>query len=97
MRVPCDIDDAKVRRMELEMQRFAEGKGFCFGTIFDEFTCGIFDAFEELVAELIRAEAHYVIVPALRRLARNRLLQNILLARLECDAQAEVLELVETV
>jgi hypothetical protein len=96
MRVPCDIPDAKVWRMEHEMKRYAEREGFCFATVFYEFTCGVFDAFEELLAELQSAEAHHVIVPTLRHLARNRLLQNSLLARLEFDAAAEVLELVET-
>jgi DNA invertase Pin-like site-specific DNA recombinase len=96
MRVPSDLPDAKVRRMEHELRRFAERRGWCLATIFSEFTCGQHDAFHELIQELRRAEAHYVVVPTFRHLARNRLLQNSLLARLEFDAEAEVFELVET-
>jgi len=90
MRVPPNIPDDKVRRMEYELRRFAEGKGFCFGTIFYEFKCGMFDAFEELLLELQRAEAHDVVMPSYRHLARSPLLQNSLLTRLEFDAHAEV-------
>jgi hypothetical protein len=97
MRVPCDIPDAKVRRMELEIHRFAERQDWCLAAIFYEFICGIHDAFEELVEELQRADAHHVVIPTYRHLARNRVLQNCLLARLEFDASAEVFELVETV
>jgi hypothetical protein len=96
MRVPSGIPDAKVRRMELKMRRFAEHKGFCLAATFYEFQCGVFEAFYELVEELQRAEAHYVIVPTFRHLARNRLLQNSLLTRLDFDAHAEVFELMET-
>lgn len=96
MRVPSGIPDAKVRRLELKMQRFAERQGLCLAATFYEFQCGVFEAFYELIEELERAEAHYVIVPTLRHLARNRLLQNNLLTRLDFDAHAEVLELVET-
>jgi hypothetical protein len=96
MRVPCDIPDDKVVRMEREFRHFDETRGFCLAAIFDEFTCGVHEAFIELVEELQRADAHHVLVPTLRHLARNWLLQNSLLTRLEFDAKAEVLELVET-
>jgi hypothetical protein len=49
MRVPCDIPDDKVCRMEYELRRFAEVKGFCLVAIFSEFVCGVHDAFNELV------------------------------------------------
>jgi hypothetical protein len=96
MRVPCDVPDEKVVRMEREFQRFAETQGYSLAAIFYEFTCGVHDAFAELVEELQRTDAHYVLVPNFRHLARNRLLQNCLLSRLEFDAAAEVFELVET-
>jgi hypothetical protein len=97
MRVPCDIPDAKVRRMEFEMQRFSERHGWCLAAIFYEFVCGVHDAFEELVEELQRADAHHVVIPTYRHLARSPLLQNSLLQRLEFDAHAEAVELVESV
>jgi hypothetical protein len=96
MRVPCDIPDEKVVRMEREFRYFAKTQGFCLAAIFYEFTCGVHDAFGELLEELRRADAHHVLVPTFRHLARNRLLQNCLLSRLEFDAAAEVFELVET-
>ncbi|MEC3980416.1 recombinase family protein [Amycolatopsis sp. H20-H5] len=96
MRVPCDIPDAKVRRMEYELRHFAEDKGFQLAAIFPEFECGRFEAFADLLQELQRAEAHVVIVPTFRHLARNTLLQNMLLNRLETQAHAEVFALVET-
>jgi hypothetical protein len=97
MRVPCDIPDDKVCRMEYELRRFAEGKGFCLAAIFSEFVCGVHDAFNELVQELRRVDAHCVVVPTFRHLARNVMLQNCLLNRLEFDACAEVFALVETI
>jgi hypothetical protein len=96
MRVPCDIPDDKVRRMEYEMRRFAAGKGLCLTAIFSEFVCGAHDAFNDLLVELQRTDAHYVIVPTFRHLARNVMLQNCLLTRLEFKAHAAVLELVDT-
>ncbi|MFD8492277.1 recombinase family protein [Amycolatopsis sp. NPDC059657] len=96
MRVPCDIPDDKVRRMEHELRRCAERQGWYLVTIFSELDCGRHEAFDELTLELQRADAHYVIVPTFRHLARNAVLQNVLLARLEFEAGAEVLELVET-
>jgi len=96
MRVPCDISDDKVVRMERELSRFAESLGLRLVAIFSELVCGVHDAFNDLLVELQRADAHHVVVPTLRHLGRNRALQNCLLARLEFDAGAEVFELVET-
>jgi DNA invertase Pin-like site-specific DNA recombinase len=95
MRVPCDIPDDKVHHMEQQLRHFASREGWFFATIFSEFTCGAYDAFNELVQELQRADAHHVVVPTFRHLARNLMLQNILLTRLEFDAQAEVFELTQ--
>jgi DNA invertase Pin-like site-specific DNA recombinase len=96
MQVPCDIPDEKVRRMEHEIRCFAERKGWCLAAIFSEFVCGAHDALNELVRELKRADAHYVVVPTFRHLARNPLLLNILLMRLEFEGQAEVFEVVHS-
>lgn len=61
--------------------------------IFYEFVCGSHEAFEELNRELQRVDAHHVVVPSLRHLAKHRILQNSMLFRLEYEANAEVLEL----
>jgi DNA invertase Pin-like site-specific DNA recombinase len=97
MQVLGDIPDAEVRRMECELRRFVENKGFCLATIFYEHTSGAHDAFNELTQELHRADAHVVVVPTLGHLARNTVLLNTMLSRLELDAHAEVFELGETV
>jgi hypothetical protein len=96
MRVPCDIPDDKVQRMERELRRSADGKGLFLTAIFSELVCGAHDAFNDLLQELQRTDAHYVIVPTFRHLARSVMLQNCLLTRIEFDAHAEVFELVET-
>jgi hypothetical protein len=95
MRVPCDLPDEKVWHLEQDLRAYAAAKRFCFVAFFYEFVCGSQDAFNDLVGELQRAGAHYVLVPTLRHLARNILLQNMMLARLEFDAAAEVLTLGE--
>lgn len=96
MRVPSDIPDHKVQRMEHELGLFAERMGLRLAGIFSEFVCGMHDAFDDMMLELQRTGAHHVVVPTFRHLARNVLLQNSLLLRLEFDADTEVFELVET-
>jgi hypothetical protein len=96
MRVPSDIPDDKVQRMEHELRCFAERMGLCLAGIFSEFVCGVHDAFDDMVLELQRTDVHHVVVPTFRHLARNVLLQNSLLMRLEFDANAVALELVES-
>jgi DNA invertase Pin-like site-specific DNA recombinase len=93
MRVPGDVPDEKVHRLERQLREFAVGHGLYFVSFFFEFSCGSREAFEELTLELQRADAHYVVVPSMRHLARSVLLQNIMLAELEHDARAEVLVL----
>ncbi|MFD8496233.1 hypothetical protein [Amycolatopsis sp. NPDC059657] len=80
--------------MELEFGFFAARKGLALAGIFPEFVCGVHDAFEELLEEVQRTDAHYVIIPTLRHLARNGFLQDVLLDRLRF-AGAEVFCLVE--
>ncbi|MEU0537085.1 recombinase family protein [Amycolatopsis tolypomycina] len=96
MRVPCDVPDDKVRKLEQRLRAFAASHGLYFVTFFFEFSCGSREAFDELVTELQRADAHYVVVPSFGHFARSVLLQNSMLAQLEHDAQAEVLALRES-
>lgn len=93
MRVPGDVPDEKVRRLEQQLREFSSGHGLYFVSFFFEFSCGSREGFDELVTELKRADARYVVVPSMRHLARSVLLQNIMLAELEHDANAEVLVL----
>lgn len=91
MRVPRDVEDEKVKLLEEQTVEYAERSGLHFVRFFFEFHCGSREAFEELIAELIRADAHHVVVPSLRHLAQNGLLQDQMLERLEFSARAQVL------
>jgi len=96
LRVPCDVPDGKVRRLEQALRALAALRGLYLATFFFEFSCGSQVAFEELLTELQRADAHYVVIPSVRHFARSLLLQNQMLTRLEYEAAAEVLALRET-
>ncbi|UUV34556.1 hypothetical protein NQK81_14255 [Amycolatopsis roodepoortensis] len=91
MRVPCDVSDEKVRKLENQVVAFAENNGLRFVGFFFEFHCGSREAFDELVAELVRTDAHHVVVPSLRHLAQNGLLQDQMLEHLSFKARAQVL------
>ncbi|WP_329046559.1 hypothetical protein OG738_32090 [Amycolatopsis sp. NBC_01488] len=91
MRVPCDVPDDKVRQLEKQLIAYAENCGLSFVGFFFEFNCGSREAFDDLVAELVRADVHHVIVPSLRHLAHNRLLQDQMLSHLSFTARAQVL------
>lgn len=93
MRVPGDVPDDKVRRLEAALREFATASGFYLVTFFFEFSCGSHDAFHELITELQRADAHTVVIPTMNHLARSTLLQNSMLAQLEFEAAADVLAL----
>ncbi|MGH3624788.1 MAG: recombinase family protein [Sciscionella sp.] len=93
MRVLHDADDQQVMRMERALRACATDRGYDFGTIFYEHVPGSHAAFDELTAELQRADAHYVVVPSFDHLAMSVILRNCMLARLEQDANAEVFEL----
>jgi hypothetical protein len=90
MRVPAHVPDHKVRGLEQAVVRHAEGLGLFFVSFFFEFDCGSREGFDELVTELVRADARHVVVPSLRHLALGELLQNAMRDRLRLDARAEV-------
>jgi hypothetical protein len=91
MRVPCDVSDDKVRELEGDVVKYAKDSGLNFVCFFFEFSCGSREAFEDLIAELIRTDVHHVVVPSMRHLAQNGLLQDLMLDRLSSSAHAEVL------
>lgn len=90
LRVPDDAPDHEVLRVEQALVAFAESQGFSFAGFFFEFRSGSRAGFNELIAELVRAGAHHVVVPSLRHLALNTLLQDAMQDRLALDAEAEV-------
>jgi DNA invertase Pin-like site-specific DNA recombinase len=91
MRVPADVPDDKVQRLERDVIAYAETHGLYFARFFFEFHCGSREAFDELVTELVRTGARYVVVPSLRHLAHNAFLQDQMLEHLSFTARAQVL------
>ena len=90
MRVPAGLPDRKVRGLEQAVIRYAHSLGLHFVRFFFEFHCGARDGFEELIAELVQADARHVVVPSLRHLALNTLLQDAMCERLALDTRAQV-------
>jgi hypothetical protein len=90
MRVPADVPDHRVRRVEQAVTRFAAAKGLYFVSFFFELDCGSREGFDELITELVRADAHHVVVPSLKHLALNELLQAAMREQLVLEARAEV-------
>lgn len=90
LRVVDDRDDREVRRRERGLQAHAEAGGFCFVTTFHEYQTGYHGGFDELVAELRRAQARHVVVPSLEDLARHPILREVMLGRLARDADAHL-------
>lgn len=84
MRVPPDIPDNKVQRLERRVTNYAETKGPHFAQSTFEFHSGSHKAFDELVAELVRIDARFVVVPSLRQLAQNDFLQSQMLEQPSC-------------
>jgi hypothetical protein len=58
-------------RTTTEMVRYADIEGFCYATTFVEFDDQARPAFDELTAELDRAQARDVLVPGLDHLDRG--------------------------
>jgi hypothetical protein len=90
MRVPADVPDHRVRRVEQAVTRFAAAQGLYFVSFFFELQCGSREGFDELLTELVRADAHHVVVPSLKHLALNELLQTAMREQLGLEANAEV-------
>lgn len=90
MRVVADDPDQDIIDGEQHLTNFAEVEGYCFAETFHEFEPGSQRAFMALAEELWRSEARHVVVPSLEHLARNRILQNIMLTHLKYWADAQV-------
>ncbi|MET8851756.1 hypothetical protein [Amycolatopsis sp. NPDC004625] len=91
LRVPADVPDHEMLCLEQALIAFAQSEGLSFAGFFFEFRSGSRAGFNELIAELRRVGARHVVVPSLRHLAVNSLLQNAMQDRLAIDAGAEVL------
>lgn len=93
LRVPADMPDQQVKAMEDQLMDYADQLGCRFGGFFFEFRGGLAAAFNDLLEELRRTRAPYVIVPSLRHVAHHRLLREIRLSSLESDTGTQVLDL----
>ncbi len=95
IRVQPGTPDDDLTQMELTLKDVAEQEGYCFATIFHEHDSGSRSAFYELVAELKRAEARHVIVPSLEHLSGHQLIRSHMLMKLEHEAGAQVMTLLD--
>ena len=95
LRVPADMPDHQIKALEDQLMDYAGQQGCRFAGFFFEFHGGMAVAFNDLIEELKRTRAPYVIVPSLRHVAYNRIFQDVRLARLEIDTGAQVLALSE--
>ncbi|MFE3141894.1 recombinase family protein [Streptomyces scopuliridis] len=90
MRVFSDAADHEAYALEEDMKHFADEYDLQLTAIYHEFVPGSLDAFNELVEVLRSTGAVNVILPSLRDLCENNVLQNALLDRLEFGFSAEV-------
>ncbi|RJO68207.1 hypothetical protein D5S18_32735 [Nocardia panacis] len=85
-----DLADGHCAEMEDAMSTLARAAGLCFAATFHESTGGDGTAFAELTRELLRADAHHVVVPSLDHLAGQTIPRDILIAKLAQDAAARL-------
>lgn len=90
LRADDEIEDQQIRRMERAFTELADSAGLCFATTFYEYVPGCHGAFDELVAELGRAQAQHVVVPSLCHLSRHQIIRRLLVTRLSLEANAQV-------
>lgn len=93
LRIGDDETDEQIRRTEHRMKEFAKVEGYSFAHFYFEADDGSRGAFDALLEELRRVEAHHVIVPSLEHFSRVSILQNFMLSFLEREAAAHVFEL----
>ncbi|MFC1419369.1 recombinase family protein [Streptacidiphilus cavernicola] len=92
MRVTDDMEDHEVSRLEQSLSTFAAVEGYCLAAIFYEYENGSQTAFNELLHELRRVEAHHVVVPSLEQLADSQIVQTLMVDRAELETDAAIHE-----
>ena len=90
MRVFCDVTEEQACSLERTIRQFADAQGFEFAMTFQETVSGSHEAFHELLHEVERADADYVVIPSFNHFSKNRILQNLMLAQLEEGAGVDV-------
>ncbi|TDU06619.1 hypothetical protein EDD99_5182 [Streptomyces sp. 846.5] len=91
MRVTDDMDDLEVQLIEQALTTFAEGEGYCLGTIFYEYDSGS-QAALAVIHELQRSEARHVVVLSLGQLAESQIVQVLMVDRVELETGAAMHE-----
>src|SRR5262249_28414345 len=91
MRMPDDMPDELACELQQAIKRRAEDEGFCLvSTYYEDVPCTM-RAWDQLLEELKRTEAHTVIVPAEEHLSTNRIMRESMVAMLGLVADAWVL------
>jgi hypothetical protein len=93
LRTPGQVSTDGVEDAVAKLRRFAEAEGFCYATTFLESQAGSSAAFEELLDELVRAEARHVVVPTMEHLSSFKSPRHRMMMRLKLAAEAHVLTL----
>lgn len=83
--------------LERDLRDLADAEGFCYAATFHEpaHTAYGHPAFDELLHELTRAQAHHAAIPSLEHLSPDPRQQRLLLHRLAVEANARVWRLDE--
>ncbi|MCU1647402.1 MAG: Uncharacterized protein JWN03_7677 [Nocardia sp.] len=85
-----DLADGHSEELEVDLRTLAREQGLCFAATFHESLSSDGTAFVELMCELMRADAHHVVVPSLEHLAGQAIPREALLAKLTRVATARV-------
>lgn len=94
IRISGGVENHQVNQLrENEFRNYASTHGYDLGTVFTEKHAGSQEAFDELITELKRADAHHVVVPSLYHFSRSEITRNQMLDRLRREANAETVEL----
>src|SRR5215475_467631 len=91
LRVPDDMPDELACELQQAIRRQAEDEGFCLASTYYEDVSCTMRAWDQLVEELKRTEAHTVIVPTEDHLSPNKILRDSMVAMLGLVAGAWVL------
>src|SRR5262249_2976783 len=91
MRVPDDMPDELAYELQQAITRQAADEGFCLvSTYYEDVPCTM-RAWDQLLEELKRTEAHTVIVPTEDHLSTNKIMRENMATTLELIADAWVL------
>lgn len=91
MYAPNDLDAAEIDRRADDITRYAESGGYELARTYFEWDARLKPALNELIAELQRTNARYVLVRSLREFSENSAFQEAICERLVSLTQATVI------